>query len=67
MNKYNFITQAYEYGGKTYYRKHKTENQMKKYIKELTSKKDCIEAIFCYQYKNGVQSNNPMIIDYRNI
>lgn len=65
-NKYKFITQSYDSDGKSFERKHKTENQMKKYIKNIPFERG-IEIIFCYEIKNEIKNNNPHIIDYRNI
>lgn len=65
-SKYKFITQSYDSNGKLFERKHKTENQMKKYIKNIPFERG-IEIIFCYEITNGIKSNNPHIIDYRHI
>ena len=48
---YKYKTIIYDCNGRSYYRKHKTENQTKKYIKEMNEKGN-LEIVFVYQIKD---------------
>lgn len=62
----NFITNVCEEGGKTFYRQHQTMNGVRKYIRQMRTKRD-IRMVFVYKVENGIRNNNPFIMDYRNI
>lgn len=48
---YKFKTIIYDYNGKAYYRKHKTENQMKSYIQSMLNKGNCY-MLFAYHIED---------------